>query len=186
MKLKKSYNISENLYNKIISVAYGEGSVIDKMKIFYLASRDEQIKKTHDDYRTIANAVHNLEEDLFPNELLKKVERKTVALKDSGGSFLNDFLSILITRPLVSTATTIVVVAAVVTTLVFNRVPETNYTNDEIIKADREARYALAIVNKIFTQTNSTLKEDVLTNKVSKPFNDSYNFINNLLEGEKR
>ena len=183
---RKSYNLNEKLYNKIISVAYGEGSIFDKVRVRYLVLKDDEIKKLFINSRAIANAVHNLEEDQFPEELLKRVERKTVRLKYSGPSFINDFLSILITRPFISTATSLVVVAAVVLTLFIERTPKQNFTNDDIVKADKQARYALAIVNKIFTQTNSTLKEDVLSKRVSKPFNDSYNFINNLLEGEKQ
>jgi hypothetical protein len=183
---KKSYNISEKLYNKIVSVAYGEGTLLDKVKIRYMAANNEEIKKIFVSYRDIANAVHHLDEEMFPDELLKRVEKKTISLKNSGSSFVNDFISILITRPIVSAATTIVVVVVITITLFVNRGQDINYTNNEIVKADRQARYALAIVNKIFSQTNSTLKQDVLNDRVSKPFNDSYNFINNLLEGEKR
>jgi hypothetical protein len=186
MKHKKSYNVSEELYNKIVSAAYGEGSILDKIRIRYMAAKDVTIKKIFIDSKIIADAVHALDEELFPDELLTRVERKTISLKNSGSYFLNDFFSILIARPLVSTATSIVVIAAVAVTLFIDRGPKADFSNDEIVKADKQARYALAIVNKIFTQTNSTLKQEVLNDRVSRPFNDGYNFLNNLLEGEKR
>ena len=183
---KMSYKITEMLYNKIVSVAYGEGSILDKVRIRYLAAKDNEIKKIFLASQNIAKAVRNLDEEQFPEEILKKVEGKTILLKSTGSFFLNDFISILLAKPLVSTVTAILVVTTITLSLLMNKPSDTVFSRDEIVNADKQARYALAIVNKIFTQTNSTLKEEVLTNRVSKPFNDGYNFINNLIEGEKR
>lgn len=185
MTQDKSFHISESLYNKIVSVAYGDGSLRDKLKIFYLVATNRIVKATFFEFRKTAAAVHNMEEDILPAEILKKVEQKTTGLKNLENSFFADLLWVLTARPIISTVTAAIIVITITVTMFVGQENKVTYSVDEVRKADKDARYALAIVNEIFAQSSSTIKEDVLKNQVSQPINNGINFLNNLLKGEK-
>ncbi len=185
MTQNKSSHIPENLYNKIVSVAYGDGSLWDKLKIFYLVTTNLAARKVFFEFRNTAKAVHDIEEDVLPAEILKKVEQKTTGLKDLENSFVTDLFSLLTARPMISTVTAAVVVITITITMFIGKNNNVTYSVDEIRKADKDARYALSVVNKIFAQSSITIKEDVLKNQVSQPINNGINFLNNLLKGEK-
>jgi hypothetical protein len=186
MPHKKSYNITEPLYNKIITIAYGDGSWREKIHVYYIILVDKSARTLFLSIKKTIKEIHKLRIDEFPGELLKSVERKTVPLRTTRVSFVNDFLSIIMARPVVSLATTLILITTIISTLFINRGTPQTYSTYDIDRADRQARYALTIVNKIFTQTNSTLKEDILTDRVSQPINNGVSIINNLFNGEKK
>ena len=76
--------------------------------------------------------------------------------------------------------------SSIVIALIVNRPVQYNYTQAQIIDADRQAREAFLIVGKILKETHATLQNDVLGERVSKPLNQSIRIANKLFEGEKK
>jgi len=54
----------------------------------------------------------------------------------------------------------------------------------EIRIADKQARYALAIVGKIFDQTKITLKNEIFQDKIGRPIKESFGIVNKLFNEE--
>ncbi len=185
MNRKKSSEITEELLNKIISVAYGDASLNDKIKVMYIASRNEEVRDLLNSYKRTANEVKQLGEEEAPPELLKKIEHRNVPAKTIRNKFVFDFLSIIFSRPIISAATSVILIAAVITSLIINKPVQYNYSTAEITVAEKQAKYALELVGKYFNETHSTLQKKVFGNAVAKPFNHSIGIVNNLLEGDK-
>ena len=146
--------MKEELLNKIISVAYGDANLLDRMKINRLAKQNAEVKNLLESYRSTASEVHNLNEEEFPEELFRGIEIKTVKLKKQTNLFAFDLYSIIFRRPVVSAAATVVLLGAVIFGIISNRTIEYKYTPEEVNTADLQARKAFAIIGRIFDQTN--------------------------------
>ena len=184
MNRKKPFEITEELKNKIISAAYKDATWLDRLLVWRLISKNEEAKRIFDLYRATANEIAKLTEEECPGFIVDSAKEKTNATKVNAPGFLNDFYSIVFVRPVVSLAVVIVVISAITFGIIRNKTVEYEFTEAEIINADKQAQQALAIVGNIFEQTRSTLEDDVLGNKVSKPLNKGLGIINNLFEGE--
>jgi hypothetical protein len=182
MSRKKSFEITDTLKSKIISSAYKDASLIDKISVWLLIRRCEEAKKIFDSYRSTANEVAKLAEDECPEFIIDSVKIERTFFKSG---FVADLYSILFVRPIASLAVVIIVVSAIIFGTIRNRTVEYEFTEAEVIKADKQARHAFAIVGNIFRETKQTLENDVLGDKVSKPLNKGLRIINNLFAGEK-
>ncbi|MHB8906721.1 MAG: hypothetical protein ACYC4T_01250 [Melioribacteraceae bacterium] len=185
MNRKKSFELNEAMHNKIISVAYGDAGLMDRIKIMRAAAENEEVRNLLDEYKKTALEVKILELEEFPQELLKAVESKTVSLKKNTNTFFYDLYSVILSRPGYSAAVTIVLVAAMVISLIINKPVQYNYSAAEINVADKQAKYAFEIVGKIFNETNITLQKEVLGKAVAKPLNESIGVVNKLIKGDK-
>lgn len=185
MNRKKSFELNEAMHNKIISVAYGDAGLMDRIKIMRAAAENEEVRNLLDEYKKTALEVKILELEEFPQELLKAVESKTVSLKKNTNAFFYDLYSVILSRPGYSAVVTIVLVAAMVISLIINKPVKYNYSAAEINVADKQAKYAFEIVGKIFNETNITLQKEVLGKAVAKPLNESIGVVNKLIKGDK-
>ncbi|MFA7227744.1 MAG: hypothetical protein WC061_01815 [Melioribacteraceae bacterium] len=185
MNRKKSFEISEELLDKIISVAYGDASLADRIKVMGAAYRNREVREILNKYKKTAGEVRALGEEEVPRELLKSIEIGAAA--ESGGKpgFLYDLLYVALARPLITASASVILIAAIVASLIINKPIQYNYSPGEIAAADKQAKYALALVGKIFKETHTTLEKEVLGNAVAKPFHQSAGIVNNLLEGDK-
>lgn len=187
MDSKNSYEITEELLNKIISVAYGDASLLDKINVMRAASSNSEVRNLLNSYKTTANEVKQIGEEEFPRELLKSIESRTIPVKKTMNKFIYDLFSIVLSKPIVSAVTSIILIAAIIASLVINKQVKYSYvyTTAEITEAEKQAGYAFAIVSNFFKETHSTLQKDVFGNAVAKPFGQSIRIVNNLLEGDK-
>ncbi|PKL84400.1 MAG: hypothetical protein CVV24_00240 [Ignavibacteriae bacterium HGW-Ignavibacteriae-3] len=186
MKLKKSFEITDEIENKIISVAYGDASLRDKIRVSRLASRNDVVRNILDNYKRTAREVKSIGEEEMPHEILKSIQIKNLSAINKTSSFFYDLFSIIMARPVVSAAVSVILITAMATSLIINKPVQYNYTDEEIAAADRQAKYALSIVGNIFRETSATLQNEVLVKAVAKPFRQSIEIANNLLEGEKK
>jgi len=187
MKNKKQYEVSEAMLNKIISVAYADASLKDKIQVMRAASRSREVRDLLNSYKSTAGEVKQLGEEEIPHELIKEIEIKTIPVKVIKNKFAFDFLSIIFSRPLVSAVTSIILIATVVVSLIINKPVQYNYnySNADITVAEKQAKYALDLVGKYFNETHSTLKKEILGEAVAKPFVHSVGIVNNMLKGDK-
>ncbi len=171
--------MNDDLTNKIIAVAYGDASLKDKLLVRRLARKNDEVKKMLDEYRAVASEVHKIKEEDCPQFLAHNLPVKALKRK----SFSMDLYSLVFSKPLFTAAVSAVLLVAVVFGIMNNR-PITyqhNYSHAEIQLAEQQAKQAFAIVGKIFNETSSTLKNEVLDSKVAKPFNESFGIVNSLI-----
>lgn len=181
MNYKKSSKISEELLDRIISVAYGSASFLEKRRIEKLASENESVQKLLDEYKNTANAVHSIQKEKYNGEL------KIKTITESNKSILDDIYQILIGKPVISAVASILLIF-VITFSLFNNKELTyeGYSLAEVEKANFESKQALLIINKIFSETGEQLTNDILINEVSKPIREGMNIVNKLFNKEKK
>ncbi len=179
--------MNEKLLNKIISVAYGDASIKDKLNIYLLSLKNEEIKKVLNEHKRIASAAHNLDLEECPDNVIEKVSESIKANNLRSKSMLVDLYSIFFRRPILSGAVATVIVLAVISTFIFER-PEIKqqYTQQQIEQADSEVKYSLALVANVLNKTKRTIEKDVIQDKVNKPIKESLFIINDYLQGDKK
>ncbi|MEW6194145.1 MAG: hypothetical protein AB1521_03195 [Bacteroidota bacterium] len=180
MNRKKSYELDEEMIDKIISVAYNDANIFDRIFVRRAAKRNDNVKKLLQTYRNTAIKVHNLREEDCPEEIIDSLKQKSIPLRITKNAFGTDLAAIVFGRPLVSAIASIVVIAAIIVALFSTREIRPVYSRQEIEYADKQTRQALAIVGKIFNQTGTTLKREVLNDRVSKPIKDGLEIVNNI------
>lgn len=188
MVSKKSYELNEEMLNKIISVAYGDATFKDKFIVMRAAKQNPEIYKVFTSYKQTAKEVDVLREEEYPDDLLRNIVKKNFPKAKNTNSFLFDFYSVVFSRPFISATTTIILIGAIITTLIINKPVQYNYkySEAEIISADKQVRQAFNIVGKFFKQTQSTLENEIMGERVAKPINEGIGIVNNILEGETK
>lgn len=188
MNRKKSFKLNEEMINKIISVAYGDAKLINKFIVMRAAAQNPEIRKALYSYKQTAKEIEVLREEEYPDDLLRNVLRKNLPESKNKTSFLFDLYFMVFSRPIISAVTTIILVAAIVTTLIMNNPVQLNYhySQTEITDANQQTRKAFAIVGKFFKQTQTTLENEIMGERVAKPINEGIGIVNNLFEGETK
>lgn len=181
MNRKKSFEISEELLNKIVSVAYGDASLIDKIKIRKLAKIQPVVSSLLEEYKKTAKSVHSIKMDECPSEIVNSSKEIGNISTESKSSIFLDFYTAVFSKPIVSAATVIILTIAIITSVFIDRSGTYGgYTLEEIERANRQTRQALAIVSGIFSKTQNSLTNDIIISKVSKPINEGMNTVNKL------
>jgi len=179
--------VKDELLNRIISVAYGDAKIKEKMSIYLLSLKNEEVKKVLQEHKRIAAAAHNLDLEECPDNLIEKVSKsiKTNSLRSQ--SMFVDIYSIFIRRPILTGSLAAVIILAVISTFIFER-PEIKqqYTQQQIEQADSEVKYSLALVANVLNKTKNTVEKDVFEDRVNKPIKQSLFMINDYLQGDKK
>ena len=175
--------MDEKLLNRIITVAYGEASFLERRKINALAKRDKEVELMLQKHTEIALRSRNIEMESLPGEILENVKNLNDLKKAREKSLFYDIYSFIFMRPAVSAAILSIFILALVSTFIFKR-PEIHeqYSKQEIELADKQVKQSLALIASVFKKTTSTVEKDILTDRVSKPIKESFNLVNEYLE----
>jgi hypothetical protein len=176
--------MDEKYLNKIICVAYGDASLLDKLKIYWMAGRNAEVKSLLDEYKAAAQSVHELKLSEFDPAAGSAAE-EVLKMKLGRRSVLSDLYSVIHSKPVFASIVSLVLVGSVILSLIVNRPVQYNYSQDEIMAAEKDAEKALQIIGNVFNQTSLSLKNDVLNERVSKPINEGLGIFNNILKGDK-
>jgi len=188
MNRKKSSELSEEIQNKIISAAYGDAALWDKIRVLRIISKNPEAKKLYASFMLTAAEVKQIKEDEYKNDFVSRLTRENVPATKDVNSITFDFLSIVFTRPIISFAVGMFLLTFIALSVFLNKPVQRNsneINEAEIQKAGEQAKYAFEIVDNIFKQTNSTLQKEILEEKVAKPIKESVGLVNNILKGEK-
>ena len=181
MNYKKSSEISDEMHDRIISVAYGNASFLEKRRIEKLASKNKIIRELLDEYKTTADVVHSIPPIKYDGKL------KIKTIPDSEKSILDDIYQILIENQLVTAAATFLIVFTISFSIFNNsKVTYDGYTFSEVKRANLESKQAFQIVNQIFRKTKDKLKNDILIKEIGKPIKDGINTVDKLFKQENR
>ena len=187
MNYKKSSDINQTNIDKIINVAYGDGTLKDKLTVKSLIRSNEDAKKIFEHYRKTAAAVGKMGIDNIPEDLLSKMDERVKREFNFKRSIASDLYTIFVSKPAGAFATASLLVLLIVTLFIFNIPVNRQYTDAELIKADRQTKQALLFVSGIFSDAGSTVKDDILTTRVADPLQEGINLVNYLFnEGDKK
>ena|SRR3972149_11800895 len=174
--MKDYNNISEEYLDKIISVAYGDAGIIDRIKVYYDSLRNNKIKELLTEYMATAKDVHSIKEETYVGNIPEVKLNLFKGLIFSLGIFLK--------RPVLSSAFILLIVGSVTAFwLTEKSIKYNGYTKSEITLAEMQAKESFAIVVEIFNRTSNKMKEDVLNKKLNDPIKRSFNIFNNYLIG---
>jgi hypothetical protein len=179
--------MEEKLLNRIISVAYNDASLLEKVRIYKLAEKNKKVKAVLTEYKKAAKITHSFDLDYCPDEIIDSVTSGSNINQPKEKSLFFDLYSFIFRQPAVSAAILSVIILALVSTFVFQR-PEIHnqYTKGEIETADKQVKHSLALIAGVFKKTTTTVEKDVLTERVSKPIWESLILVNDYLQGENR
>ena len=172
--MKPTKKIGEEYLDKIISVAYKDANLLDRLKIYFDARRDSDIKKILNEYRTTAKGVHSLQQEEFHGE--------SAILKDKRSNLLLNYINIFFRRPVISTAMALMILAGVTGYFIVDRNNSTNgYSQTELAVAEKQAKESFAIVASIMNKTENKLRNEVFYQKINRPINKTITILNTYL-----
>lgn len=179
--------MNEKLLNRIISVAYNDANLLEKYRIYRLALKDPKIKSVLDEYKKVANQSHKIAPDYCPDKLIDNAAQMTKVKANPEKSLFFDLYTFIFNRPVISAAILSLFILALVSTFIFERHEIHNqYTRQEIEKADKQVKHSLALIANVFKETTTTVEEDILTERVSKPIVESFNLVNEYFKGDNK
>jgi hypothetical protein len=176
--------MNEELKLKIISAAYGDCSIKDKISVWLLTKKEPDCKKLYDEYKKTARSVHMLTPEKCPAELVENAFNK---VSNESSSRRTEAIAILFGRPALVSAISIALLATIIITFRATRNNDTgNYTKQEVVEAEKQVKESLAIISKVLNKTSKKIGEDILPNNVSKPIKQGIEVINQLFpKGDK-
>ena len=182
-----SNKIDEKLLEKIIAVGYSDATVYERMVVWINARRYPEIEKLLNEYKLTASSVHSLDEKKLPEANLNSVYHKIGQREKTkpAFTFIDSFIhSFDFSKPLVSSAVMGFIIIIIVSVFIFyNPPPEQKYTKAEIELAQQQLGESLAIVNKVFQNTEKKIGVEVLSKHVSEPLNKGLIYLNDYLIG---
>ncbi len=180
------HNINEKLLNKIITTAYGDGSIADKISIYAKVITNGEIRKVFFEYRKTKRTIHTMKHfEMDPSFDLKLSEKLTKS-KGSHIPLFAELYLLFIEKPYVPSTAILLITAAIVGNLLFKSpVQQITYkerfTKAEITEANAQAKFALALVGDVLVQTKKEVAAEIMIKQVAEPINEGLIIINNLL-----
>lgn len=178
MKINKQ--ISEKVLDQIISAAYGDATIIQKISLFVKMLSNKEIKIIYNDYKLTAQEVHKIK--LEETEL--NIEKKNIGILSN---LFSKFVSFAFAKPLnVSFASLALLLATVAFFLMLNKNSGINYTQSEMMQAEMDMKYSLAIVGKVFTSAENRLNKEIIDDKIRRPIKKGFQTINTLYNKKEK
>ncbi len=178
-----SDNINPKLIDKIINVAYGDASIIERMIVYWKASRNDEARKILEEYKATAISVHNMERENLPEYVIESVRRR-IEFENESENLISKIYFALFTKPIFSAAVVSIFVLAIISMFLFRQpAPTHEYSKAEIELAQRQLGESLAIVNKVFNKAEEKLDKEIINDRVSKQLNKGLNLVNEYLIG---
>ena len=175
--------ISEELLNRIIAIAYGDAGLFEKIKISFLAIKHSEVKKILNEYKQIANAVDRIEIEKCPNEIIESVKNNTGVIKDNIIVLFINFVNQVLHKPVYTAAIILILLSSVVSLLILNQKNETQITNKHVALAEKQVKQSIVFVNRIFEKTAGRVENDIIKQQVAKPVGQGISTINYLFKG---
>lgn len=173
---------SEDLLNRIITVAYGDAGLFEKVKIYFLASKNVEVKNILNEYKRTANTLDKIEIDKCPDDIIERVKNDTGVIKESLFITILNFVNQLLHKP-VYTAAIILIIISSVSLFLFNQKKHEQISNKQVTLAEKQVKQSIVFVNRIFEKTAGRVENDIIKQQVAKPVNEGITTINNLFKG---
>lgn len=181
--MKYQVQINEKLLNKIISAAYGDANFLEKIRIHFLAARNNEVKKLLAEYKITAKAVEEIKPEECPAEILENIKRNTSIEDNNLFSPVLKFLHAFLYKPAIATIAVLILVSGMIFFAFFNKTGKDQYSKAQVQLAEKQVKESLVLVNKIFNKTADKVENDILKKQVAKPVYEGISIINNLFKG---
>jgi hypothetical protein len=186
MHKKDSNNIQQKIEDKIINVAYGDASIVDKLYVKWKIWHDKDLKKLFTEYRNTALTVHKLHQKDLPEQTVDFVISKTIRKEKKKNilQLISVYMYELLGRKLIPAAVFSLAVIIMISIFILRDPANQNkYSNAQIELAEKQFKQTLAIVGKAFNKAESSFNNEIMEKQVNKKLNKGYYLINNILIG---
>ncbi len=182
--MKQQHNINDEFLDTIISVAYGDAKLSEKIRVHLAARKDPRVKELLNDYKSTAESLALLREEKCPEYIVNTADKVTGTGEQKAGSAWIETLGFFFKRPVLSASAAVVVIAILVSVLLI-RQPDVQpaYSQAQVELAQKQVEESLGMVGKVFKETKYTLATQILLKKVSPPLHESFTIINDLFKG---
>ncbi|MGA7837281.1 MAG: hypothetical protein WB996_04900 [Ignavibacteriaceae bacterium] len=173
--MKTTDKINEEYLEKIISVAYGDASFIDEIKIYLDSKKNPEVRKVLDEYRETAKGLKSYS--------LEEYRGKIPVNRPEVNNWLLSYLNIFIRKPVLAAAMAFMITAGIAGYYIIenNNHNLNGYSQTEMILAEKQAKKSFAIVASIMDRTKNTIEKNVFGNKINKPIKKSLTIVNTYL-----
>ncbi len=173
--------LNKKIEDEIISAAYGDVNFISKLKVYYVILFNKNARKVFNDYKKTKKALTDIKKK--ENSINIKLPSYITYKKPS---FWTDIYCLFTAKPFLPVMYASIIILAIFLSIFFKeRVISPkftqNYTENEIKEADKQAKYALALISSLLNETNTTIKTEILKKQVAEPLNEGLNIINNMI-----
>jgi hypothetical protein len=166
--------ITEEYIEKIISAAYRDGSLFDRIKIYLDAQKDEKVKELLSEYRNTANEVRSIAKEDYRGVMKNKVTAKH--------KLLTNAIGFIIYRPAVFSAIAAVCIMFVFAVTMLNKPkPEPTYTKAQVEQAAKQVNKSFEIIASVLRRSSNEITDDVLKKKVGGQLQKGVSIINDVL-----
>lgn len=186
MQKKDLNKIHQKIEDKIINVAYGDASIVDKLYVKWKTWRDKDLNKLFTEYRNTASGVHRLQPDELPEHLTDFVISKTISKEKNKNiiQLISVHIYELLGSRLIPAVALSLVIIIIISIFIFKEPANQNeYSNAQIELADKQFKQTIAIVGKAFNKAESSFNNEIIEKQVNKKLNKGYYLINNILIG---
>lgn len=181
--MKKHFEITEKFVDKIISAAYGDGNLFDKIDVYFKAFSNKQVRRILNDYRTVAKSVKNIPGEFAPTEVVKNAQKDLNIHDNLFDSFFAGLYKLIILKPAYSAAVLVIILGVSVFILLRHPEQKPAYSKVQITQAEKQVRESFDLVGKILAKVQIKVANQVLNNDVARPIHKGTSVINNLFNG---
>lgn len=176
-EINKPDELTEHL---IISVAYGDCTFAERVKLWFLLKKSPGLKTLFEEYKTTADKVKNLSVTEYENaSFLNEFVKPKINLFDD--SPVEKTASLFIRKPFAFSSAVVLTVAAITLGIIFNKpLNSPQYSEEEIARANMQVKESLALIGTVLNKTQNTIEEEIFSKRVAKPINKGINTVNNL------
>lgn len=183
MEEMKTLHLKQELIDKIIHVAYGDASIFDKIAVYWNVLRNDAAKNLLAEYKRTATSIHTISREEIPDYIIESARGLTKTTNNSE-NLLSKFYFTFYSKPVLSASIITIIILGVVSILLLKQPQRSHqYSNTEIELAQKQLGESLAIVNKVFQNTEKTLDAEVISKHVSKPLSKGLIYLNDYLIG---
>lgn len=171
----------------IIRGAYGELNFFEKRKLKKLLKNVPEYADVFAEYKKSAETIKQDNSATLSAGFEKNLYIKLGISEKNKRSLFNDILTLFVEKP-VKFAGAFSVIIFILFASVFTdmRIQEREYSDNEIIAANREASEALLLISRMFNETSEEFAEDILKSRVARPLNKGIGIVNSILtNGDK-
>ncbi|MHB1688071.1 MAG: hypothetical protein ACYCVH_11940 [Ignavibacteriaceae bacterium] len=181
--MKKHFEVDKKYLDKIITVAYGDGNLFDKIEVYLKAYSNPSVKKLLNEYKLTSKAVESIYKEYLPNDILKTVQKKVNIEENKLDSFFSGAFKFLVFKPMYSVAAVIIILSISTFLLVRQPKPEKTYSKVEVELAEKQVKESFALVGKILAKTQNKVTNEIIGKEVVRPIQKGTAVINNLFNG---
>ncbi|MGA7720849.1 MAG: hypothetical protein WCA84_06700 [Ignavibacteriaceae bacterium] len=179
--MKEQTEIDGKFVDKIISVAYGDGSLFDKIEVYKKAYSNPAVKKLLYDYKATAKAVKYAQKEYASAKPLSDVKSENNRRGNIFIPLLAGLYKAFVINWAYSAATVIVVITVSTFLLLRQPKPEPTYSKEQVILAEKQVKESFALVENMLAKAQNKTTPDLIRNNILRPIQKSTVIINNLL-----